>query len=77
LVLTFVGFRTVKRDPITKAPLFIHPSPVEQDHCDGDDLIVDNKKSPELVEIVFYYASGYLCRRSRLLKSTKCEVYLH
>jgi len=38
-------------------------------------LIGDNYKSPELVEIVIYYASGYLCRR--LLKSTKCDVCLH
>lgn len=47
---------------------------VEQDDWDGEDLIEDNYKSPELVEIVIYYASGYLCRR--LLKFTKCEVCL-
>lgn len=38
-------------------------------------MIGDNYKSPELVEIVIYYASGYLCRR--LIKSTKCEVCLN
>lgn len=48
---------------------------VEQDDWDGEDLIGDNYKSPELVEIVIYYASGYLCRR--LLKSTKCEVCMN
>lgn len=40
----------------------------------GEDLIANNHKSPELVEIVIYYASGYLCRR--LLKTTKCETCL-
>ncbi|KAE9528594.1 hypothetical protein AGLY_012169 [Aphis glycines] len=45
---------------------------VERDDWDGKDLIGDNYKSPELVEIVIYYASGYLCHR--LLKSTKCGV---
>lgn len=47
---------------------------VEQDDWDGEDIIADNYKSPELVEIVIYYASGYLCRR--LLKSTNCETCL-
>lgn len=47
---------------------------VEYDDWEGEDLIANNYKSLELVEIVIYYASGYLCRR--LLKTTKCETCL-
>ncbi|KAL4084330.1 hypothetical protein QTP88_028154 [Uroleucon formosanum] len=47
---------------------------VEYDDWKGEDLIANNHKSPELVEIVIYYASGYLCRC--LLKTTKCETCL-
>jgi len=42
---------------------------VEHDDWEGEDLIANNYKSPKLVEIVIYYASGYLCRH--LLKTTK------
>lgn len=49
-------------------------STVKHDDWDGEDLIANNYKSPELVEIVIYYASGYWCRR--LLKTTKCETCL-
>jgi len=46
------------------------------EHDDWDkDLIDNNYKSPDRVEIVIYYASQYLCRC--LLKFTKCKTCLN
>ena len=48
---------------------------VEYDEWDDEELIAgeyDGTGSDELIDMVIYSASGYLCRR--LLKRTKCDV---
>lgn len=76
-VISFEGFENVFGRDVEKTALQKLKDRldliVEQDDWDGEDLIGDNYKSPELVEIVIYYASGYLCHH---LQSTKCEVCL-